>query len=217
MQHFVGNHTYSVRSLHTSLSEAWLSSWFLQGGVVSLGSDPNLDDHRAVLSHPSSAGQSETSNYCELRVSTGRALSVTTATCLPILSKHNTWGRYIEKYPYQLDFQFSQFAGFSYSNFAGLISHILGNNELYHTSLNNWLSAVVPSNSRWIRCFRAREHGWEGDIFHALCDGKGPTVTLVKAREFVFGGYLDKSWNGKSFKALRCYTRQCFLQLTAQR
>ena len=31
--------------------------------------------------------------------------------------------------------------------------------------------------------------------FHSLCDNIGPTVTLVRVKQNVFGGYADKNWN----------------------
>jgi len=51
--------------------------------------------------------------------------------------------------------------------------------------------------------YRASQDGFTGKDFHTHCDGKGPTITLVKC-EFqgsneptVIGGFLDKSWNSK--------------------
>ena len=79
-----------------------------------------------------------------------------------------------------------------------LISHILGSTPLYHNSLNNWLSAVTPTESKWVRCYRALDDGWSAASFHQNCDNKGPTITLVKVQEFVFGGFLDQVWGGKA-------------------
>ena len=77
------------------------------------------------------------------------------------------------------------------------ISHILGSNEQYHDQLSTWLSTVTPPESRWTRCYRAAEHGWSAESFHSRCDNRGPTVTLVKVHEFIFGGFLDQPWGGK--------------------
>ena len=59
--------------------------------------------------------------------------------------------------------------------------------------LNDWL----PSNNGWILCYRAPEYSWKSRRFHAGCDGKGPTVTIIKVNSYIFGGYTDISWGGK--------------------
>jgi len=33
-----------------------------------------------------------------------------------------------------------------------------------------------------------------GSTFHRKCDGKGPTVTIIKVNNYIFGGYTDVSW-----------------------
>ena len=45
--------------------------------------------------------------------------------------------------------------------------------------------------------FRASRDGWAASQFHARCDNKGPTVTIVKSGTYIFGGYADKPWNSK--------------------
>eukprot|EP00347_Sterkiella_histriomuscorum_P000167 403376920 len=43
--------------------------------------------------------------------------------------------------------------------------------------------------------FRASRDGFLPDIFHHLCDNKGPTVTLVRSHTGnTFGGYTSQSW-----------------------
>ena len=47
--------------------------------------------------------------------------------------------------------------------------------------------------------YQASRDGVEPTDFHAKCDGKGATVTLVKSTEgFVFGGYSDKAWHSRN-------------------
>ena len=54
-------------------------------------------------------------------------------------------------------------------------------------------------NSDWKRCWRASVDGWAASTFHAKCDGKGPTVTIIRVgRKYIFGGYASLSW-GKWF------------------
>jgi hypothetical protein len=43
--------------------------------------------------------------------------------------------------------------------------------------------------------FRASRDGWKGADFHRCCDGKGPTVVVVRSESgHVFGGATDGSW-----------------------
>lgn len=39
-------------------------------------------------------------------------------------------------------------------------------------------------------------HGDSGNIFHQLCDGKGPTYSIIETvKGHKFGGYTNKSWD----------------------
>ena len=52
--------------------------------------------------------------------------------------------------------------------------------------------------------YRASSNGWAASNFHSYCDNKGPTVTVIKSGNYIFGGYTDQSWDGRSyFRALR--------------
>ena len=74
-------------------------------------------------------------------------------------------------------------------------SVIVGSNKNYLTSLSNWLAPVAKSvNSLWKRCWRASVDGWAGSTFHSRCDGKGPTLTIIRVGRYIFGGYTSKSW-----------------------
>ena len=74
-------------------------------------------------------------------------------------------------------------------------SVIVGSNNNYLTSFNNWLAPVAKSvNSVWKRCWRASVDGWAASTFHSQCDGKGPTVTIIRVGRYIFGGYTSKSW-----------------------
>ena len=49
-----------------------------------------------------------------------------------------------------------------------------------------------------MRCWRAKTDGWAASTFHRNCDGKGPTVTIIKVGSYIFGGYTDLSWSSPS-------------------
>ncbi|CAH3186855.1 unnamed protein product [Porites evermanni] len=71
-------------------------------------------------------------------------------------------------------------------------SVILRYNKTDHlTSLRNWLA---PVKSLWRRCWRASVDGWAASTFHSRCDGKGPTVTIIRVGRYIFGGYTSLSW-----------------------
>jgi hypothetical protein len=49
--------------------------------------------------------------------------------------------------------------------------------------------------------FRASEHGFLSREFHGLCDGKGPTITLVKAENRrMAAAYNGNSWGDRGFR-----------------
>ena len=75
-------------------------------------------------------------------------------------------------------------------------SSILQNNDNYLGTLSNWLKPVVQSkSSHWKRCWRASVNGWAASTFHSGCDNKGPTVTIIKVGQYIFGGYASVSWS----------------------
>jgi hypothetical protein len=60
----------------------------------------------------------------------------------------------------------------------------------YHQQLIQWL----PKNTEWDVCYRASRDGWSTNTFHTRCNDKGPTITIIKAGRYIFGGYTDASW-----------------------
>ena len=74
-------------------------------------------------------------------------------------------------------------------------SVIVGNSINYLRTLRSWLSPVTRSvNSAWKRCWHASVDGWAASTFHSRCDGKGPTVTIIRVGKYIFGGYTSISW-----------------------
>ena len=75
-------------------------------------------------------------------------------------------------------------------------SSILQNNDNYLGTLSNWLKPVVQSKSScWTSCWHASVDGWAASTFHSRCDNKGPTVTIMKVGQYIFGGYASISWS----------------------
>eukprot|EP00826_Nyctotherus_ovalis_P037065 TRINITY_DN3354_c0_g3_i4.p1 TRINITY_DN3354_c0_g3~~TRINITY_DN3354_c0_g3_i4.p1 ORF type:complete len:445 (+),score=43.29 TRINITY_DN3354_c0_g3_i4:100-1434(+) len=63
--------------------------------------------------------------------------------------------------------------------------------------LCNWVSeALKTSKFTFKLLWRGSVDGFEASTFHAKCDGKAPTLTVIQSKlDLVFGGYTAKSWN----------------------
>ena len=80
--------------------------------------------------------------------------------------------------------------------------------------LEQWL----PITGTWTACWRATRDGWAASTFHSNCDGKIPTLVIVKvaknSKNLIFGGYCTVTWAGSKFKFMtilhllyvHCYT-----------
>ena len=63
--------------------------------------------------------------------------------------------------------------------------------------VNDWLKEKLKSGqSDFVLIYRASRDGWASSNFHTHCDNKGPTVTVVKSGNYIFGGYTEQSWSG---------------------
>ena len=88
-------------------------------------------------------------------------------------------------------------------NFTGDLgaSAILGNLDYskYLGKLLSYLDPVVPDafRSEFVRCWHAKSDGSAASTFHRKCDGKGPTVPIIKYGSYIFGGFTDLSWQSK--------------------
>ena len=67
-------------------------------------------------------------------------------------------------------------------------------NEEHRSTLKAWLP---PQDGKWKLLFRASQDGFKAQAFHGRCDNKGPTVTIVKSGNNIFGGFTENSWNSK--------------------
>ena len=80
-------------------------------------------------------------------------------------------------------------------------SVIVGNNSEYLSNLTNW---IRKGENDWKLCWRKSRDGWDKNQFHSLCDDeKGPTITIVKVNNYIFGGYTSLSWSEYSSLFLR--------------
>ena len=77
-------------------------------------------------------------------------------------------------------------------------STILSPNQ--RQTLMDWLKdtwALKEANLFPCLLYRALWNGWAAGNFHYCCDNKGPTVTVVKSGNDIFGGYAEHPWEGK--------------------
>ena len=71
-------------------------------------------------------------------------------------------------------------------------SPILNKNKDYIAKLNGWLG-----HTKWKRCHSTRDDGPSSRTFHGNCDKRGPTVTIVRVGEYIFGGYASQAFTSK--------------------
>ena len=57
--------------------------------------------------------------------------------------------------------------------------------------------------------YRGSQDGWKASDFHAKCDDKGATITVIRSSDgFIFGGFADKSWTSSG---IYCESDKSFL------
>lgn len=65
-------------------------------------------------------------------------------------------------------------------------------NETEKSLVSTWVGQNVDNLQV---CYRMTHHGGVSSVFHKKCDGKGPTLTVIKAQSGLFGGYTSLHWN----------------------
>lgn len=72
--------------------------------------------------------------------------------------------------------------------------------EILNTGHREALISMLPySCGEWRLVFKASRDGFKAEDFHSKCDGKGPTVTVVKSGSFIFGGFTAQPWSGSKY------------------
>ena len=66
--------------------------------------------------------------------------------------------------------------------------------EEHRSVLSGWLPQQY---GKWQLLMRASQDGFQAQTFHSKCDNKGPTVTIVKSGNNIFGGFTEQSWSSK--------------------
>ena len=71
--------------------------------------------------------------------------------------------------------------------------------EEHRSVLSGWLP---QQDGKWQLLMRASQDGFQAQTFHSKCDNKGPTVTIVKSGNNIFGGFTEISWSSKCINLL---------------
>ena len=79
-------------------------------------------------------------------------------------------------------------------------SDIIGHIPTYKERLESWLTSVNFQGKLWKPCYSDARDGWDSNVFHKNCDGKGPTLTIARFNNTIFGGFADHSWGSMSLK-----------------
>lgn len=61
----------------------------------------------------------------------------------------------------------------------------------------DFLVESLPSFANIQLILNSVNDGGDARTFHALCDGQGPTMIVIKVGDFLAGGYTDQDWEGE--------------------
>ena len=77
---------------------------------------------------------------------------------------------------------------------------VILNEDNHQDILLDWLPPNVATQQL---LYRASRDGRRVKDFHHYCDGKGPTLVLMKHGDYIFGGYTEKSWRSRKYSVYR--------------
>ena len=70
-------------------------------------------------------------------------------------------------------------------------------------ALRSAFPTFIRDYAMWKRCYSADQSSWSTAEFHSNCDSKGPTLTVIRVHEYVFGGFVEQSWGGRHYNGIR--------------
>jgi len=86
-------------------------------------------------------------------------------------------------------------------------SNILSKHQSYQ--IESWLSEDGVSGDLEL-LYQGSRDGWKASDFHAKCDNKGATITVIRSSDgFIFGGFADKPWTSSG--GVYCESDKAFL------
>ena len=95
-------------------------------------------------------------------------------------------------------------------NFANFLLSVLASDILQNDfnsleMLRTAFPTFIRDYAMWKRCYSADHSSWSTADFHSNCDAKGPSLTIIRVRDYVFGGFVEQSWGGRWYKVCVCY------------
>ena len=66
-----------------------------------------------------------------------------------------------------------------------------------HTLIDGLKGSLTSASHNYVLIYRASRDGWAAYNFHQRCDFKGPTVTVARCGNHIFGGYTEAEWECK--------------------
>ena len=103
---------------------------------------------------------------------------------------------YLEAEFYQIaGIQKEIWPGGSFQNSGYIINSL---NDEQRTAL---LSLLPPQDVfvNWVQLYCSNTHGWSSSYFHQYCNNKGPTFSIARSGNYIFGGYAEVSWNSGNY------------------
>ena len=94
-------------------------------------------------------------------------------------------------------------------NSTSFAESVILTNEEHRRVLKGWLPEGL--GGKWYLLFRASRDGFRASTFHSQCDNKGPTVTIVKSGENIFGGFTQRAWESGKFLGMHCLSKGSLL------
>lgn len=70
-------------------------------------------------------------------------------------------------------------------------------------ALRSAFPTFIRDYAMWKRCYSADHSSWNTAEFHSNCDSKGPSLTIIRVRQCVFGGFVEQSWGGMYYNKIR--------------
>ena len=63
-------------------------------------------------------------------------------------------------------------------------------------------SKILNKKNTFLELYKATRDGFEGKTFHNKCDGKENLLILIKANNFLFGGFTNGAFKSREVKNL---------------
>ncbi|CAF1576931.1 unnamed protein product [Didymodactylos carnosus] len=75
------------------------------------------------------------------------------------------------------------------------VNYFVGGSLLSHEDQMKLNEFYDNRDQQWQLIYKATRDGFDASTFHRLCDGKGPTMTIILSTDnYLFGGYVSVSW-----------------------